>query len=518
MRFLLHGLFSVFLLSALGAWAQDETIDTAMLAKIREEGLQHSHIPAIAHQLTDVSGARLTNSPGYMRAAKWAAGEMKSWGLSNAALEKWGEFGKGWELDKSYLAMRKPYYSPLIAIPQAWSGGTKGLVKAPVVILQKLDSATIKKESANLKGKIVMMDDGSTKLRSAFTAYATRYSDSMLSHMPDLYMFTRAMATFSFPMINKLKNTRQYLIEQAPLAIISKNANGRDGTLFTNNGTGAYKKGVNPGPPQLVVSSEDFLRLKRLLEDGTKPELEMDVAVKFYTNDLNGYNVVAELPGTDPTLKSELVMLGGHLDSWHSGTGATDNAAGCVVMMEALRILITIGVQPRRTIRIALWSGEEQGLLGSYNYVKNHFGDPTTMQLKPEQEKVSVYFNLDNGSGKIRGIFAQENDAAASIFQKWITPFADLGATTVTLKNTGSTDHQALDAVGIPAFQFIQDPLEYLTRTHHSNMDTYDHLEIEDLKQSAVIVASFVYNAAMREQKIPRKPLPKADKWLFDGE
>ena len=441
---------------------------------------------------------------------------MKSWGLSNAALEKWGEFGKGWELDKNYLAMRKPYYSPLIAIPQAWSSGTKGLVKAPVVMLQKLDSATIKKESANLKGKIVMMGDETDKIRSAFTAYASRYSDSMLTHMPDLYMYTRAMAQFYLPIATKLKNTRQYLIQQAPLAIISKNPNGRDGTLFTNNGTGAFKKDVNPGPPQLVVSTEDYMRIKRLLEDGTVPELEMDIAVKFYSNDLNGYNVVAELPGTDPTLKSEVVMMGGHLDSWHSGTGATDNAAGCVMMMEALRILKTLGVHPRRTIRIALWGGEEQGLLGSFDYVKNHFGDPATMQLKPEQEKLSVYFNLDNGSGKIRGIFAQGNDSAAAIFQKWIAPFNDLGASTVTMRNTGSTDHQSFDAVGIPAFQFIQDPLEYLTRTHHSNMDTYDHLEMDDLKQGAVIVASFIYNAAMRDQKIPRKELPKADKWMFD--
>lgn len=511
---LLSGILLFFTLSAV---SQEDHPDTAMIRKIREEGLNHSQVAEIAHQLTDVSGARLTNSPGYMRAAKWAAAELKAWGLANAALEKWGEFGKGWELEKNYVAMKIPYYQPLISYTQAWSGGTKGMVRAPVVLLKKFDSATIKQEAASLKGKIVLVAEDNNKIPSAFKAYASRYTDSQLTHMGDLYMFTRSMADFYMPMMTNLRNTAKYLIQQGPLAIISRNANGRDGTLFTNNGTGAFRKGVNPGPPQLVLSSEDFLRLKRLMDDGIKPELEMDISVKFLSDDLNGYNVVAEIPGTDPQLKSELVMLGGHLDSWHSGTGATDNAAGCIATMEAIRILKYLEVKPRRTIRIALWGGEEQGLLGSYNYIRNHFGDPTTMRLKPEQDKVSAYYNLDNGTGKIRGIFAQSNGGAASIFQKWFEPFADLGAGTVTLRNTGSTDHQSFEAVGIPGFQFIQDPMEYLTRTHHSNMDTYDHLSLEDLQQDAVIIASFVYQTAMRDAKMPRKPLPPAEKWIFEG-
>jgi len=506
-----------FLLISSSSFAQEERVDTAMINKIRDEGFNHSQIAAIAHQLTDVSGARLTNSPGYMRAARWAVGEMKKWGLANSKLEKWGEFGKGWELQKNYVALKSPYYQPLIAYTQAWSSGTKGLVRAQVVGLDKMDSVTIKKEAASLKGKIVFVSNEFSHLRPAFVPYATRYTDSQLTHMGDLYYFTRSMAEFSIPMMERMKNIREYLYKQAPLAIITKSNNGRDGTLFTNNGTGAFKKGINPGPPQLVLSTEDFMRIQRLLEDGSKPELEMDISVRFISDDLSGYNVVAEIPGTDPNLKSEVVMMGGHLDSWHSGTGATDNAAGCIVMMEAVRILKTLGVQPRRTIRIALWSGEEQGLLGSYGYIVNHFGDPHNMKLKPEQEKISAYYNLDNGTGKIRGIFAQSNEQAATIFQKWLEPFADLGASTVTLKNTGSTDHQSFEAVGIPGFQFIQDPIEYLTRTHHSYMDTYDHLEIDDLKKSAVIVASFVYHTAMREAKIPRKPLPSAGKWLFEG-
>ena len=219
--------------------------------------------------------------------------------------------------------------------------------------------------------------------------------------------------------------------------------------------------------------------------------------------------MIAEIPGTDPKLKDEVVMLGGHLDSWHSGTGATDNAAGCAVMMEAVRLLKTLNVQPRRTIRIALWSGEEQGLFGSRNYVKNHFGDPATMQLTPDQSKISAYYNLDNGSGKIRGVYLQENEKVRPIFAEWLKPFEEMGANTLTINTTGSTDHVSFDGVGIPGFQFIQDPLEYDTRTHHSNMDTYDHLVPADLKEAAAVVAAFVYNTAQRDEKLPRKPLPE---------
>jgi Zn-dependent M28 family amino/carboxypeptidase len=259
-----------------------------------------------------------------------------------------------------------------------------------------------------------------------------------------------------------------------------------------------------------MLSGDDYLRIQRLTEAGIKVEIEADVKTKFFTDDLKGYNVIAEIKGTDPSLKDEVVMLGGHLDSWHGSTGATDNAAGCAVMMEAVRILKTLNVKPRRTIRIALWSGEEQGLHGSRNYVKNHFADPANMELKPDHEKVSVYFNMDNGTGRFRGIYLQGNEKVRPIFSAWLEPFNELGASTVTINNTGGTDHLAFDAVGIPGFQFIQDEIEYDTRTHHTNMDSYDHLVPEDLKQASVIVAAFVYNAAMRDEKIPRKELPKA--------
>ena len=273
---------------------------------------------------------------------------------------------------------------------------------------------------------------------------------------------------------------------------------------------GSVDKGAENNYAWVMLSSDDYLRVQRLVAAGEKVEMEADVKTRFYDKDIQGYNVVAEIPGTDSVLKDEIVMIGGHLDSWQGATGATDNAAGCAVMMEVVRILKATGLQPKRTIRIALWSGEEQGLHGSRNYVKNHFADPADMVLKPDHSKISAYYNLDNGTGKIRGIYLQGNAVAGPIFAKWLEPFYDLDAKTVTIDNTGGTDHQAFDAVGIPGFQFIQDEIEYNTRTHHTNMDTYDHLVPADLKQAATVIASFVYNTAQLDQKIPRKELPKA--------
>jgi len=299
-------------------------------------------------------------------------------------------------------------------------------------------------------------------------------------------------------------------------AIVTKDYGGRDGTVHADV-IDSYKKDGHPVVPKIILSTEDFLRVQRLLESNIPAKLDMDIKTKFYANDLRASNVVAEIPGTDPVLKNELVIIGGHLDSWYGGTGATDNAAGCTVMMEVVRVLKALDVKPRRTIRIVLWGGEEQGLFGSYNYVKNHFGNPATKELKPDQSKVSAYYNLDNGSGKVRGIFLQENEAVRPIFEKWLEPFADLGATAVKSGNTGFTDHYTFDVTGMPGFEFIQDPLEYLSRTHHTNMDVYDHLAINDLKQAAAVITSFVYHTAMRDEKLPRKPLPKPEHWLFEG-
>ncbi|RZK13411.1 MAG: M20/M25/M40 family metallo-hydrolase, partial [Pedobacter sp.] len=376
----------------------------------------------IAFNLTDVSGPRLSNSPGLKRAQEWAIKQLTEWGLKNAHLEAWGTFGKGWQVDKYYAATTAPFYHPIIASPKAWTPGTNGPIKSEVILIKADSVADLAKYKGKLAGKIIMMDQG-TPLASGLKPDFSRYADSTLAKMADA------------------KPTE----------------------------TGARQR--QTGGPM----AERMAQMMKMRE------------VRAAMNTM----LVEE--------------KGGHFDSWHAATGATDNAAGSAVMMEAMRILKAIDFKPKRTIRIALWSSEEQGLFGSRGYVAKHFGDPKTMVLTPDQKKISAYYNLDNGTGKIRGIYLQGNAAAGPIFQSWLAPFKDLGATTVTVSNTGGTDHQAFDAVGIPGFQFIQDPADYNTRTHHSNMDTYDRLVEDDLKQSATIVASFVYNTSQREAQIPRK-------------
>jgi carboxypeptidase Q len=496
--------------------AQEEKIDLATIQKIRDEGLQHSHVMDIAFHLTDASGNRLTASPGFYRAANWAKDQLAQWGLANAALDPWGDFGKGWELEKSYLALTAPYYRPLIAYPKAWCGGTDGPKSATVVLITARDSAGLDRYKGQLAGKILIIDTAEVYQQS-FRPDATRYTDEQLDSMAKVVMkpvdtaeLRRRREAFQrgggMRFLNALRNMGR---QEGALAILSYTSRGHDGTLFVQGG-GLYRPDAPANFLDIVITLEDYTTIVRLLRAGIPVTLDADVSTKFFTDDIKGYNVIAEIPGTDKKLKDEVVMLGGHLDSWHSATGATDNGAGCTVMMEAIRILKTLGVKPRRTIRIALWSGEEEGLLGSRGYVKKTFADPATMQLLPAHEKFDAYFNIDNGTGKVRGIYLQGNEACRSIFTQWLQPFHDLGATTVTISNTGGTDHQSFDAVGLPGFQFIQDEIEYSARTHHTNMDSYEHLREDDLKQIATIVAAFVYNTAQRDERLPRKPLPEA--------
>jgi carboxypeptidase Q len=492
-----------------------EAVDTQMMQKIKDEEKNNSQIAMIAHNLTDVVGPRLTNSPGYNRALEWVTQTCKKWGLQNAGKEAWGEFGRGWSNEQASLSMRLPYYEDVIAYAMPWCKSTGKMVKSDLFMLDDFDSASIDKAGSSIRGKIVMIKPGTTTIPGAFNAYAKRHADTALNNLPDEYMVTRKELEGYLPFIKKDYYTLLYLEKKGAVGLILSNRNSIDGTVFIGSGSG-YAKGYQATLPQMQISRESGLKMMRLIQDKKRVTVEMNVQNTFYDKDLTGYNVLAELPGTDPALKAEVVMLGGHLDSWAAGTGATDNAAGCIVMLEAMRILKALDIQPKRTIRIALWGGEEQGLYGSFGYVKKHFGDPANMQLKPEQEKISAYYNLDNGSGKIRGIFLQNNEATRDIFKAWLAPFEDMGATGITGSNTGSTDHISFDAVGIPAFQFIQDPLEYETRTHHSNMDTYEHLSIEDMQQAAVVIAGFVYNTAMRAEKLPRKPLPTASKFVFD--
>jgi carboxypeptidase Q len=498
-----------------------EKLDLDMLKKIRQEGTVNSKVMDIAFQLTDVNGPRLSASPGLMKASNWAKEEMTKWGLANAALEPWGEFGKGWELKKCYVAMTAPYYKPLIAFPKTWTKGTNGLKKAKVILVRAKDSLELDTYKGKLKGNIVLVYRKDT-LRQSFQPDATRYTDEELDRMANRTPAaprtgggggggggasrggTAAPAT---PPIS-VDRIKQFAEKEGAVAIFSMSPRGHDGTLFVQGG-GAYTATSPENFCDVMITMEDYMTMCRLTDANYPVTVDIDVNTAFQTKDTKGYNVVAEIPGTDPVLKDEVVMLGGHLDSWQSATGATDNAAGCSVMMEVMRIFKTLGIKPRRTIRIALWTGEEQGLLGSRGYVKNHFGNPATMELKPEHGKLSAYFNIDNGTGKVRGIYLQGNEKVKDIFSQWLVPFHDMGAKTVTISNTGGTDHQAFDAIGLPGFQFIQDPIEYNTRTHHTNMDSYDHLIAQDLQQISVIVAAFVYNAAMRDEKLPRKDPPE---------
>ncbi|GAA4406475.1 M28 family metallopeptidase [Nibrella viscosa] len=501
--------------SSVLAYGQTEKLDMATLDKIRQEGQQRSQVMETAFYLTDVNGPRL-QGPGFVKAANWSKDKLAAWGLQNARLEAWGDWGKGWTVERCYFAMTAPYYKSIIAVPRAWSGSTNKLQTADILFISDTDTTALENYKGKLKNKIILIDQ-SYKVTPSFTGDADRFTDEELQKMAsetagprgqrmqgDSAMRRRLMAMRVGNLFNQ--KMRKMAKAEGAVGILNSTQNSKDGTLFVSGDYANAALGATPDDlADLSISVEDYLMLCRLMKANVPVKLELDVKTKFFADDIKGYNVLADIPGTDPKLKDEVVMLGAHLDSWHAATGATDNAAGSSVMMEAVRILKAIGVKPRRTIRLALWSGEEQGLHGSKNYVTNHLVNATTNQLTKEGQNVAAYFNVDNGTGKIRGIYLQGNEAAGPIFAQWLKPFNDLGATTVTIQNTGGTDHLSFDRYGIPGFQFIQDPIEYSTRTHHTNMDTYDHLQPDDLKQAAIIVAGFVYNAAMRDQKIPAK-------------
>jgi carboxypeptidase Q len=498
-----------------GSVFAQEPVDQAAVQKIRDEGLNHSKVMETAFYLTDVAGPRLAGSPGLRRAQNWAVNQLKSWGMANAKLEPWGKFGKGWEVQKNYAAMTAPYYHAIVAIPKAWTSGTNGPIKSEIILIKADTITDLDHYKGKLAGKIVIFDT-KTKLSRSTRPDLARYTDAELDEMakavaqpaPRRAVDRNSPQFIAMQKARALRTAISNFLQQENVGLILSMARGTDGTVFTTNGA-SYADTAKAAAPELETSGEDYLRILRLVKAGQKVEMEADIKTQFFTDDLQGYDVVAEIPGTDKKLKDQVVMIGGHLDSWHGATGATDNGAGSAVMLEAMRILKATGFKPKRTIRIALWSSEEQGLFGSRYYVLNHFGDPKTMQLKPEQAKVSAYYNLDNGTGKIRGIYLQGDSAAGPVFKPWFEPFKDLGAETITIRNTGGTDHLSFDAVGIPGFQFIQDSMDYGTRTHHSNQDTYDRLSEDDLKQAATIVASFVYNTSQREEMIPRQELPK---------
>lgn len=503
----------VVLVVMIGSFAAaKEPVDLEMVEKIREEGLERSQVMEILWYLTDYSGPRLTGSPGLKRAMEWCRNEMRDWGLENVEIEPWGQFGHGWELERFSIHMNEPYYSPIIAYPKAWTRSTGGVLKGKPILLEYEQVEDLEKYKGKLAGAIVMMPMN-RKIDIGFEPDARRFEDSRLQEMsepidpsqnPD---DSRRIARFRKRMELR-QHLRKLLNGEGVAAILEGGSRGKHGTLFVSSG-GSFRMEGEPGVPAAVVAAEHYARMVRLIQRDIPVEVELEIRSRIPHDDKQGYNVLAELPGSDPELKAQVVMLGAHLDSWHAATGATDNAAGSAVMMEAVRILKKLDVRPRRTIRVALWTGEEQGLLGARAYVKSRFGDRLSMELKPEHENLSAYYNLDNGTGKLRGIYLQGNDALKEVFEAYLKPFHDLGATTVALRNTGGTDHLAFDAMGLPAFQFIQDRIAYSTRTHHTNMDFYDHVVEDDLKQAATVIASFVYHTAQRDERLPRKALPK---------
>jgi carboxypeptidase Q len=487
-------------------WPVTEKLDLDAVYRIKDEGLQRSKVMEIESYLTDVYGPRLTGSPNMKEAADWATRTMKEWGLANVHLESW-PFGRGWQ-NQSFAAMAlTPRAYPLIGYPKAWTPGTNGSVTGEAIIAvinEEKDFATFK---GRLRGKFVL----ATPMREVtahFEAPGHRYSDTELaelSRQPEGTGRGGRGGRGSQAAQDFQKKKTQFWIDEGVAALLDL-SRGDGGTLFVQGG-GSRDPKDPPSPPQVVIAVEQYGRIVRTLQKNIPVTLSMNIDNTFYDTDLNSFNIVAELPGTDKA--DEVVMIGAHFDSWHTGTGATDNAAGSAIMMEAMRILKTTGVKLRRTVRIGLWGGEEQGLLGSKEYIKAHYGDPATMQLKPEHAKFAGYFNVDNGTGLIRGVYLQGNEAVAPIFSAWMEPFKNLGMNTLTIRNTGGTDHLSYDAVGLPGFQFIQDDVEYNSRTHHSNMDVYERIQANDMMRNAVIVASFVYNTANRDEKLPRKPLPK---------
>jgi hypothetical protein len=522
------------------------------IEKIKDEGMNRSQVMATLSYLSDVIGPRLTASPNMKRANEWTRDQMAKWGLQNAHLESWGPFGRGWELQEFAAQVIAPQAIPLIAFPKAWSPGVN-IASGEVVYVDAKDEADLQRFKGTLRGKIILtsvMRD----VPARFEAPGKRLTEKQLLALADSpppgmggggnsFLQSPQFAAFVQSQIFAAKKLKFFSDEGAALLIDAGAGDG--GTIFVSAASvpqemdqsspmamlrsmfmgkvTPYDKKSPKIVPQMVLAVEHYNRVARMIKAGEKVLMKINFVAQFDDKDLMGYNTIAEIPGTDK--RDEIVMLGGHMDSWHAGTGATDNGAGVAVAMEAVRILQALNLKPRRTIRVGLWSGEEQGLFGSRAYVAQHFGKTNEspdanfarmvqgggasadIARGAEYDKLSAYYNLDNGTGKIRGVYLQGNEAVRPLFRQWLAPFRDMGAQTLSSSNTGGTDHLSFDAIGLPGFQFIPDQVEYDTRTHHSNQDVFDRIQADDMKQAATIMAAFVYNTAMREEKLPRKPL-----------
>ena len=505
-----------------GAAAQ-QGVDSDLIATIREEGFQRSEIMDLIGYMSDVLGPRLTGSPNMRRAQQWAKTKLESMGLTNATIEPFGKAGVSWANEYTSLHLLAPTYQPLIGYPYAFTRGTAGKVvaDAKIVLIHSRDDFAA--YHGKLKGAIILISPPRpTPLR--FTADAERLDDAQLTKLAGATIGSKFgadrednewdPAAKSFVPVGSRRGgaggglteteVLQFLQREGVGAVLD-GAPGSDGTVFVSGRPGSREDrsyaGVMAAPPMVALAAEHYNRIYRVVERGLPARVEVEVRNTVDTTDQNGYNVLADLPGTD--LADQLVMVGGHFDSWHAGTGATDDGAGVAVAIEAVRILHALGVKPRRTIRVALWSYEEGGKVGSRSWVERHVG--TASAKGPLYDKISGYFNVDNGGGRLRGVYLQGNERVRPIFASWMAPLADLGVGTLTIDNTFGVDIVGFDMAGVPAFQFIQDPLDYETRTHHSNMDVYDKLVPDDLRRNAVVLATFLYQAAMRDGRLPRE-------------
>ena len=505
-RLVLLSFAAVVLVAPLAAqMAGGDKPDLDAIFRIKDEGLQRSQVMDIMSTATDVYGARLTGSPYRQPFAEWVQKTLTGWGLTKVHTEPLANFGRGWANERfsAHVVSGQPFM--LIGYPKAWTPGTNGTVTGAAVIAIIENEQDLAKFKGQLKGKFVL---SVTKrdLTTPFDPIAKRYTDTELTGLamqppPPAPRRPGAGAPFGDRSFRQKLNA--FFVEEGVAAVLDA-GRGEAGTVMTGSG-GSQDPKAPAVPCQVTLTAEHYNRIFRMLEKNVPVSIEMNVQNRF-TDNGEAYNILGEIPGTDKA--DEVVMLGGHWDSWHAGTGAADNAAGFVTMMEAVRILKASGLKLRRTVRIALWDGEEEGLLGSRAYVTEHFADRASMALKPEHGKLSAYYNIDNGTGTIRGVYLQGNETVAPVFQQWMEPFRNLGMTTIAIRNTGGTDHLSFDSVGLPGFQFVQDPVQY-GRTYHTNMDTFERIEAADMMHNAVIVAAFVYQTANRDQLIPRKPLPK---------
>ena len=509
-----------------------ERVDMEMVGKIRNEAFKRSQVVQTLDYLTDTIGPRLTNSPSMARANQWTRQKLTEWGLSNVHDDPVEDLGRGWVFSEAGIEMLAPRAMPLHALPKAWTPGTNGVVEGEAIYVKLESPADLDKWRGKLTGKVVFTNE-LRAYKQGETPDWKRHDHDTLENLVSYPVPTQSSKPGEdrAAMIERFRKRSEFvpqlnrfLAEEKVAATVDISS--WDNGIIRVTGGGGRKAGDPEGVPAFVMMAEHYNTVMRALERRETVRLRLQSDGRFTgTENVTGYNTIAELPGTGPR-RNEVVMIGAHLDSWHAGAGANDNGAGVAVMMEAMRILKAVGARPNRTIRVALWTGEEQGLIGSQSYVSRHFAgyaEPTDpaqkalpaslrenrgpLQRKGGYDRLSVYFNLDNGSGKIRGVYAQENMAAAPIFEAWLRPFNDVGASIVTQRNTGSTDHISFDSVGLPGFQFVQDQLDYFTNVHHTHLDVLDHAAPEDLKQAAAVIASFAYHAAMREAKLPRKVL-----------